>query len=152
MRVLVFGSRNLGARHLNAMVETLAWAVREAAAEEKLVLVHGVGPRGKRPGAIGADMLSEVAALLAWRGRPRGVRRVPVAPQAGESWAQAAARRNLAMVAMKTELSLCFHTDERLGRGSLITAQALEANRPEGSRYLLVLLNEQGTILRKEQR
>src|SRR5690606_41809521 len=109
---------------------------------EQLVLVHGAGPRGKQTGAIGADMLSEVAAHLAWRGRSRAVRRYPVEPGPTESWAQAAARRDAAMAHGPLAVAPCLHTDARLGRGTRLTAEALE-RRPAGSRYLLVLMRSE---------
>lgn len=152
MRVFVFGSRNLTAVHVDAMRQHLERVAQGLPAEEKLVLIHGSGPPGKEPGAIGADRLSEVAAHLAWRGRPRAVRRFPVKPEAGESWPQAAARRDVAMASTEHELALCFHTDVRLGRGSAITAQALEQRKPAGQRYLLVLLRSDGSVAMEEQR
>lgn len=152
MRVLVFGSRSLGVRHLDVMVERLEAVAQVALPGKPLVLVHGAGPPGKAPGAIGADMLSEVAAHLAWRGHAWAVRRYPVEPVGAETWAQAARRRNLEMVRSQPDMALCFHTDEGLGRGSRHTARALEEARPAGSRYLLVLMTAAGAVAREEQR
>lgn len=131
MRLLVFGSRNLTARHLpiirgylslDRLIQEEWWQVDEA-----LLLIHGDGPPGKTPGAIGADKLSEVAAALEWPDTRRGRRFPPdVGPDATrEEWAQAAARRNAAMVAAKPDRVLCFHENLDMSKGSAITADLL---------------------------
>lgn len=149
MRVLVFGSRNLTARHVAAMIAEMK-AVADGCPEGgRLVLVHGAGPRGTTPGAIGADMLSEVAAQFAWVGRARGVRRFPVEPKNGETWGAAAIRRDGEMVALKPERALCFHTDPGLGKGSAATARMLTA---AGLHYVFIHLTVDGQVLNREGR
>lgn len=132
MRLLVFGSRNLTVRclplmrgyiSLDRLVQEEWWQV-----DEPLLLIHGDGPPGKNPGAIGADKLAEVAASLEWPDTRRGRRFPPdVAPDASrEEWGQAAARRNAAMVAMKPDCVLCFHENLDMSKGSAMTADMLK--------------------------
>lgn len=156
MRVLVFGSRNITARHLPVMrrfilasalyrwsedrgpiplervlaatsSDDIAGMVPDDARfhEGVLWLIHGDGPPGKTPGAIGADKLAEVAASLEWPATRR-VRRFPPNPEGAETWAQAAARRNAEMVAMRPDVSLCFHENLDMSRGSAMTAEFLK--------------------------
>lgn len=168
MKVLVFGSRNLTARHLPAMRWHLLAAIVEprplefATLEDirdgldhqsftwrrDLLLVHGDGPPGKTRNAIGADKLSVVSASLEW---PSGwkCRTHPPTPQAGETWAAAAVRRNSALVAERTDVALCFHTDPHLGRGSADTARKLTA---AGIRFRVVLMDEMGKVLEVVER
>lgn len=149
MKVLVFGSRNLTARHLDAMVEKLRAIAAVVPAEERLVLIHGAGPFGTTPGAIGADRLSEVAAHLAWSGRDRGVRRYPVMQAPDESWGRAAIRRDRQMAERTLDRAVCFHTDPNLGKGSACTAACLTRL---GKPYTLVLLGGDGRVLQEEER
>lgn len=153
LRVVVFGSRNLGAQHLEAMVQALGAVAASVAPETRLLLVHGDGPPGQRPGAIGADKLAEVAARLAWKGRPSAVRRHRA--QWDKEGRAAGPIRNRRM-AEGTGLpfrALCFHTDVDFmaapGSGSADMARAL-ARRGVG--YTLVVLGNDGKQLRTEQR
>lgn len=170
MRVLVFGSRNLTARHLPVMRKFILAAVLYRWDEERgpiplerilsardshdiggmvpddarftegtIWLIHGDGPPGKTPGAIGADKLAEVAASLEWPDTRRCKRFPPnVGPDATrEEWAQAARDRNLAMVAMRPDVALCFHENLDMSKGSAMTADFL--NRASiGYRYVRV--------------
>lgn len=149
-RVLVFGSRNLTACHLSPLVVWLRTEADLVSPETKLQLIHGDGPPGKHPGAIGADKLSEVAAVLAWAGRERGVRRHPVVQQEGESRGVAEIRRDREMArTTKPFRAVCFHTDAGLGRGSAATANFLKR---EGVGFTLVLLSASGEVLSTEDR
>lgn len=151
MRVLVFGSRNLTAKHVPSMVKRLRKVAAMVARDDELVLVHGDGPPGKStPGAIGADKLSEVAALIAWWGRPWKVKRHPVEQQGDETWGQAAHRRNEAMAhTAKPVLAECFHTDAKLGKGSADTAALLHR---EGVGYHFTHLTTKGEVVAEEER
>jgi hypothetical protein len=174
LSVLVFGFRNLTARHLPAMRwhilaavlyrfdesmgpiplewidDSLPHRVPDDARfhEGPLLLIHGDGPPGKRFCAIGADKLSVVAASLEW---PSGwkCRTHPPTPQAGETWAAAAMRRNSALVAERPDVALCFHTDPCLGRGSADTARKLTA---AGIHFRVVLMDETGKVLEVVER
>ena len=174
MRLLVFGSRNLTARHLPAMRRyilasvlysfehdmgpvPLEWIDDSLASRVPddaeflpgpLFLLHGDGPPGKTPGAVGADKLAEVAASLEWPDTRR-CRRFPPDQQEGESWGQAAARRNAAMVAMRPDRALCFHTDLDRSRGSAMTAEFLTR---AGLHYRYVKLSNAGEVLTVEER
>lgn len=130
MRLLVFGSRNLTVRclpllrgymSLDRLIQEEWWRI-----EAPLLLIHGDGPPGKTPGAIGADKLAEVAASLEWPDTRRG-RRFPPEQQGEESWGAAAARRNAAMVAAKPDRVLCFHENLDMSKGSAMTAEMLKA-------------------------
>lgn len=187
-RLLVFGSRNLTARHLPAMRRFIAaeslWVTKWVRCEEEgsrevsgplpldlvmrardstdiqnllpddasrhgsLLLIHGDGPPGKTPGAVGADKLAEVAASLEWPDTRR-CRRFPPEQQEGESWGQAAARRNAAMVAMRPDRALCFHTDLDRSKGSAMTAEFL---KKAGLGYRYVKLSSAGEVLAVEER
>lgn len=188
MRILVFGSRNLTARHLPAMRRFIAaealytwetvesesegWVERfipipldrilratssfdvqnflpdDAALHSGLVLIHGDGPPGKTPGAVGADKLAEIAASLEWPDTRR-CRRFPPEQGEGESWGQAAARRNAAMVAMRPDRALCFHTDLDRSKGSAMTAEFLKR---AGLGFRYIKLSSAGEVLAVEER
>lgn len=192
MKVLVFGSRNLTARHLPAMRRFIAaeglykyqyiptkddtgegaWDERpmplpldlimrardsrdiqsllpdDASLHGSLVLIHGDGPPGKAPGALGADKLAEIAASLEWPDTRR-CRRFPPEQAEGESWGQAAARRNAAMVARRPDRALCFHTDLDRSRGSSMTAEFL---KKAGLGFRYVRLSGAGEVLTVEER
>lgn len=174
MRVLVFGSRNLTARHLPVMRrfilaevlycfendmgpvplewidDRLAHRVPDDAEFRSgfLWLVHGDGPPGKVPGAIGADKLAEVAASLEWPDTRR-VRRFPPAPVGDESWGTAAARRNAEMVALKPDKALCVHENLDASRGSIITADCLKR---AGIPFRYVRVSSSGAVLSVEER
>lgn len=175
MKLLVFGSRSLTARHLPVMRwHMLAAALYRLDREDMgsiplewingdlpsrmgddacfvngpLALIHGDGPPGKVRNSIGADKLSTVAALLEW---PSGwrARTFPPEPIAGETWAAAALRRNAEMVKARPDYALCFHTDPGLGRGSAHTARLLtEAN----IRWRLILMRQTGDVVYVEDR
>jgi len=119
------------------------WKVGDA-----IHLIHGDGPPGKTPGAVGADKLAEVAASLEWPDTRR-CRRFPPEPGDGESWGVAAARRNAAMVAMRPDRALCFHTDLDRSKGSAMTAEFLTR---AGLGYRYVRLSGAGEVLSVEER
>lgn len=137
LRVLVFGSSNLGAEHVEAVMQALQVVARSVGEKTKLVLVHADDAPGSKAGAIGAGRLAEVAARFAWLGRERGLRRLkdPV--------------RNV----KKPFRAVCFHTEEGFeklpGSSAAATAQAL---RREGVGFLLVLLDGDGQVVRQEDR
>lgn len=152
MRLLVFGSRNLTAKHLPIMRTFLSldrmavegwWTVGTP-----IQLIHGDGPPGKTPGAIGADKLAEVAASLEWPSTRR-VRRFPPNPEGSETWAQAAARRNAEMVAMRPDVSLCFHENLDMSRGSAMTAEFLKR---AGLSFTYIRVSGAGELLGVERR
>jgi hypothetical protein len=152
MKLLCFGSRNLTARHLPAMRSFLAldrlavdgwWTVGEP-----IQLIHGDGPPGRPPGAIGADKLAEVAASLEWP-ETRRVKRYHVTPEGGETWAHAAARRNRAMVDAKPDRALCFHENLDMSKGSAMTADFLQR---AGVRFRYVRLTSAGAVVSVEDR
>jgi len=190
VKVLVFGSRNLTARHLPAMRKFIAtesmqkwvmledqnapegWVERpmplplelimrardsgdiqslmpdDAVGLGRITLIHGDGPPGKTPGAVGADKLAEIAASLEWPDTRR-CRRFPPEQGPDESWGQAAARRNAAMVALRPDRALCFHTDLDRSRGSAMTAEFLTK---AGLHYRNVKLSNAGEVLTVEER
>jgi hypothetical protein len=180
LRLLVFGSRNLTARHLGVMrrfilAEALYLSRGDRAApipverilaaqssddladlvpddarfcEGTIWLYHGDGPPGRPPGAIGADKLSEVAASLEWT-ETRRVKRFPPEQQDGESWGQAAARRNAEMVAMRPDRALCFHENLDMSKGSAMTADFLQR---AGVRFRYVRLTSAGAVVSVEDR
>jgi hypothetical protein len=180
LRLLVFGSRNLTARHHAVMrrfilAEALYLSRGDRAApipverilaaqssddiaglvpddarfhDGVLWLVHGDGPPGRPPGAIGADKLAEVAASLEWP-ETRRVKRFPPVQQDGETWAQAAARRNRAMVDAKPDRALCFHENLDMSKGSAMTADFLQR---AGVRFRYVRLTSAGAVVSVEDR
>lgn len=167
MRVLFFGSRSLTWKHLETM-RALAFHALYAEPPpladflahldvarlsplpetESLVLLHGDGPPGKNPGAIGADKLSEVACMERWPAR-RVLRRFPADPVGDESWGQAAARRNAAMVAAKPHRVYCCHTDLDASKGSAMTAGMLTR---AGIRFFYTKVSMSGQVLSVEER
>lgn len=178
-RILVFGSRNLTARHLPVMrkfllaevlycfendmgpvpLEDILAATTSADLANMvpddaefhpglLWLVHGDGPPGKTPGAIGADKLAEVAASLEWPDTRR-VRRFPPTPVGDESWGAAAARRNAEMVALRPDRALCFHENLDASRGSIITAECLKR---AGISFRYVRVASSGAVVTVEER
>lgn len=179
MKLLVFGSRNLTARHLPVMRKFVLAAVLYRWSEERgpiplerilaartsndlagmvpddarfhegtLWLIHGDGPPGKTPGAVGADKLAEVAASLEWPDTRR-CKRFPPNPVGDETWAQAAARRNAEMVAMKPDAALCFHENLDMSKGSAMTADFL---RRAGIGYRYVRVTGAGAVVSVEDR
>jgi hypothetical protein len=115
---------------------------------EPLILLHGDGPPGKVPGAIGADKLSELACMEGWPARRR-LKRFPVEQRAGESWGQAAARRNAAMVAARPRRAYAIHTDLDASKGSSMTASFLTS---AGIPYWYVRVRQSGELVSVEQR
>lgn len=180
MKLLVFGSRNLTARHLPIMrrfilAEALYYTrgdsggpiplelIQRARTSDDIAglvpddarfnggplwLVHGDGPPGKTPGAIGADKLAEVAASLEWPDTRR-CRRFPPTPVGDESWARAAGRRNAEMVALKPYRALCFHENLDMSKGSSITAECLKR---AGIPFRYVRVSGAGAVLSVEER
>lgn len=115
---------------------------------ERPLLIHGDGPPGKKPGAIGADKLAEVAASLDWH-VSRRVRRFPPEQQEGEAWGAAAARRNAAMVAQRPDRALCFHENLDMSKGSAMTAEFLAR---AGLHFRYVRVSQSGELLSVEER
>ena len=166
MRVLIFGSRSLTWKHLPifravalhstlslgfenepggvpAMSERLIGHLMSGGDDEwprhehHLVLINGDGPPGKERGAIGADKLAVLACMEGWREDRRRIRWFPPDPEAGETWGQAAGRRNRQMVEMQPHRSYCIHTDLDSSKGSSMTASML-TGRGQGFWYIRV--------------
>lgn len=170
-RVLFFGSRNLTWKHLWVAKLCAAHAActgtpdlgywLEAATNpeddvwrceritEQLTLIHGDGPPGDTPGAVGADKLSEFACMETWPESQRRVRRFPVRPKDGEAWKVAAAKRDVAMAEAKPDLAYCIHTDLDHSKGSIITAHALQDRQ---RRFWYVRVSPAGELLSVEER
>lgn len=176
MRILIFGSRSLTWKHepifgwiaqhaLLAENEPLGefirtWAHEPASAHpdvvrtwlpdsEPLVLLNGDGPPGKERGAIGADKLAVFACMRRWDEARRRVRWFPPEPQEGETWAQAAGRRNREMVEAKPERAYCVHTDLDRSKGSSMTAELLKA---AGIPFWYCKVSAAGALLSVEER
>lgn len=173
MRCLFFGSRNLTWKHLRVMRvlaghahfatqpelaswlpeamaddDSAVWGMEWIPETEPLVLLHGDGPPGRTPGAIGADKLSEVACMERWPTR-RVLRRFPADPVGDESWGQAAARCNAAMVAAKPHRAYCVHENLDASKGSVMTAGMLTR---AGIRYHYVRVSPAGAVTSVEER
>lgn len=178
MRCLFFGSRSLTWKHLPVMRALALYAslshVRDECGgvpplslelmplllaggddewrrlpdDEPLILMHGDGPPGKTPGAVGADKLAEGACLLEWPERRR-IRRFLVDQQGTETWGQAAARRDVAMADARPDRAFCVHSDLESSRGSIITARALAAR---GIRFWYVQTSSSGSVLKVQMR
>lgn len=176
MKVLIFGSRNLTWRHMDVMlwVATHAqlatpmplgefirlWAHTPASEHntdwqwlpesEPLRLLNGDGPPGSSVrGAIGADKLAVFACMQRWPEKRRGMRWFPPEPKEGESWAQAAGRRNAEMVATKPDRVYCVHENLDASKGSSMTAKMLTE---AGIRFWLVTVSQAGAVLKVEER
>jgi hypothetical protein len=179
MRVMFFGSRSLTWRHLPVLRALALHASLDLAQydaghsvphmdldlmrllmaggddewpalpeSEPLILLHGDGPPGKVPGAIGADKLAELACMEGWPERRR-LKRFPVEQHAGETWGQAAARRNAAMVAARPHRAYAIHTDLDASKGSSMTASFLTS---AGIPYWYVRVRQSGELVSVEQR
>lgn len=178
MRVLVFGSRSLTWKHFGVMRAVALYASlslvhdecggvpplsvdlfplllaggddnwRRLPADEPLILLHGDGPPGKTPGAVGADKLAEGACMLEWPERRR-IRRFPVEQQPGETWGKAAARRDVAMAEARPDRAFCIHSDLDSSKGSIITARALKDRRIP---FWYVTVSASGNVLGVEKR
>lgn len=174
MRVLIWGSRSLTWKHFGVMRAVARYAILanpgslkewlDAAQDpahglasltglvlpesESLVLLHGDGPPGKTPGAVGADKLSEGACMLEWPERRR-IRRFPVEQKEGETWGKAAARRDWAMAEARPDRAFCIHSDLDSSKGSIITARALKDRR---IRYDYIRVSAAGSVLEVQKR
>lgn len=170
MRILVFGSRSLTWKHLPLMRLVAVHAALAKPGDlgdwlctalgvprlvdvlpepEPLILCHGDGPPGGSvPCAIGADRLAELACMEVWPER-RKVRRFPVEQRAGETWGQAAARRNGAMVAARPHRAYVVHEDLDHSKGSSMTASFLTAS---GISYFYVRVTPAGALVSVEVR
>lgn len=159
----MFGSRNLTWKHL-PIFSSLADCSMQASPlpvdvllnvsldlrrsayipeNEPLVLLNGDGPPGKTRGAVGADKLALLACMSRWPERRR-VRWFPPEPQEGETWPQAAGRRNREMVEARPDRAYCVHTDLDSSKGSRMTADLLTA---AGLNYWYVRVSEAGAVL-----
>lgn len=176
MRVLMWGSRSLTWKHLPVMravaryatfvrqpdlglwlpealadADSRVWAEEWLPESEPLVLIHGDGPPGKTPGAVGADKLAEGACFLEWPER-RVLRRYPVDAPPGathQEWSRAAAKRDVAMADARPDRAFCIHTDLDSSKGSIITARALTARRIG---YWYVQTSASGSVLKVQKR
>lgn len=169
MRCLIFGSRSLTGKHLplmrlvahHALLDrsvSLAAFIKAEGMDgielpvlpdsEPLVLVNGDGSPGKERGAIGADKLAVLACLDVWPER-RKMRWFPPEPQGDETWAQAAARRDVEMAEARPDRSYCVHTDLDASKGSIITARALTER---GIRFWYVRVTQAGALVSVEVR
>lgn len=153
LRVVVFGSKNLGAEHVESMAEVLAQVATTVGRETKLLLVTADDGPGVRSGAIGAPRLAEVAARLAWKGRLRGLRRWTLHRKEDGNAAEAKRDTRLVTGTQKPFRAVCFHTsdtfEETPGSGTGHLARALQR---QGVGYLLVLLGDDGQVVREEER
>jgi len=174
MKVLVFGSRSLTWKHLHVF-EDIAWhavlanpwplpefirwihlspAPSEGGPDysevESITLLNGDGPPGKQRGAIGADKIAVLACMEKWhRQATRRIRWFPPEPREGETWAQAAGRRNREMVEAKPDRVYCVHTDLDNSAGSSMTANLLKS---AGIPFWYVRVSPAGAILSVEER
>lgn len=178
MRILIWGSRSLTWKHFGVMRAVALYASlshvhdecggvpplsvglfplllaggdddwHRLPESEPLVLLHGDGPPGKTPGAVGADKLAEGACMLEWPERRR-IRRFPVEQKEGETWGKAAARRDVAMAEARPDRAFCIHTDLDSSKGSIITARALTARRVG---YWYVQTSASGSVLKVQKR
>jgi hypothetical protein len=131
VRVLVFGSCSLTAKHLPAVRDYLRDIAETLGEGEKLVLVHEDRPPGKAKGAIGAARLSEVAAMDAWPKEARGLYRTED------------------VLRYRLDRALCFHTSPDLGHESAAMADRLKA---AGYSFRLLVLSEAGEVVSDEVR
>ncbi len=175
MKALIFGSRNLTWRHLDvfywlASHATLKdemplgdfirlWAHTPASQHntewvhlpetEPLVLLNGDGPPGRERGAIGADKLALFACMQRWPETRRKLRWFPPEPKEGETWAQAAHRRDVEMAEARPDRAYCVHSDLDRSKGSIITAKAL---KERGLGYWYCRISQSGELLGVERR
>jgi hypothetical protein len=121
VRVLVCGSRNLTAAHLPEVLRWMRKAYRPG-----FVLIHGDGPPGDVPGAIGADKLAEAAlAIIA----PEALARVQRYPADWKRLGRSAGpKRNIRMVEdSRPEGWLAFPLQGQANRGTFHTVGLLRA-------------------------
>lgn len=172
MKVLIFGSRSLTWRHLPVFralaLHTLINDIEEAQLSSGLItelaggnfvpravtgasftLVNGDGPPGKDRGAVGADKLALLACMEAWPEEQRRVRWFPPEPKDGETWAQAAGRRNREMVEARPERAYCVHTNLEASKGSSMTAGLLTS---AGIPYWYIRVSPAGAVVSVEER
>lgn len=116
---------------------------------DSLVLLNGDGPPGRERGAVGADKLALLACMEAWPEDSRRVRWFPPEPKAGETWAQAAARRNREMVEAKPHRVYCVHSNLNASKGSSMTAGFL---KEAGIPFWLVTITPAGAVVSVEER
>jgi hypothetical protein len=115
---------------------------------EALTLLNGDGPPGKERGAIGADKLALLACMETWPERRR-VRWFPPEPMDGETWAQAAGRRNREMVEARPDRVYAVHTNLDASKGSAMTASLLTS---AGIPFSYVRVSAAGAVLEVTQR
>lgn len=178
MRCLIFGSRNLTWKHLDVMLLVASHAIRDTdeslaswmktatdvdeevnrfawgqpllTDKSKAILLNGDGPPGSSVrGAIGADKLAVFACMQRWPEGRRGMRWFPPEPKDGETWAQAAGRRNAEMVAAKPDRAYCVHENLDASKGSSMTAKMLT---DAGIRFHLATVSQAGAVLKVEER
>lgn len=121
---------------------------------ETVTLLNGDGPPGRTRGAVGADKLALLACMERWPEAQRRVRWFPPEPKEKpgggmETWAEAAARRDVEMAAALPERAYCMHTDVDSSRGSIITARALTERRIS---WWYCRVSASGELLAVEQR
>lgn len=115
-----------------------------------LTLLNGDGPPGKERGAIGADKLAMFACMREWWKYPKKrVRWFSPEPKDGETWAQAAARRNREMVEAKPQRAYCIHTNLDASKGSAMTADML---KQAGIQFWLITVKPSGEVVSVEVR
>lgn len=176
MKVLIWGSRNLTSKHLPlfrglaryAMLEVPpplgawildaedgAWRRPWLPDSSPLILFNGDGPPGSKVrGAVGADKLALLACMETWPERRR-VRWFPPEPKRDatgkevETWAQAAARRDVEMAEARPDRAFCIHENLDSSRGSIITANALTRL---GLRFHYLKVTPAGDLVSVEQR
>jgi hypothetical protein len=179
MRLLVFGSRNLTARHLGVMRRFILAAVLYRWNEERGPIplerilaardshdIAGMVPDDARfcegvlwlhhgdgpPGRTpGAVGADKLAEVAASLEWPetRRVKRFPPNPEGGETWAHAAARRNAEMVATRPDVALCLHENLDMSKGSAMTAEFLKR---AGIGYRYVRVTGAGAVVSVEDR
>jgi hypothetical protein len=125
MRILVFGSSSLTAKHLRVVREYLRDLLEELPEGEKIVLTHTDRAPGKAKGAIGAARLAEVAAMDVW---PNETRRLC---------------RTDDVFLYKLDRVFCFHTDPDLGKES---SAMLERVKAKGLACRVILMSEAGEV------
>lgn len=170
MKVLIFGSRSLTWKYLPVFraLASLAlfkdppppgpwmldgdddgWRGEYLPKDVPSNLLNGDGPPGKERGAIGADKLALLACMEAWPEARRRIRWFPPEPKPGETWAMAAARRDIEMAEARPDRAYCVHTDLDASKGSIITARALTER---GIPYVYVRVTQAGALVSVETR
>lgn len=115
-----------------------------------ITLLNGDGPPGKERGAIGADKLALFACMQKWWEYPgKRVRWFPPESKDGETWAQAAGRRNREMVEARPERVYCIHTNLEASKGSSMTAGLLTS---AGIPFWNIRVTPAGAVVSVEER